>query len=51
VADRLVCPCHGSEFSFEGQVLEGPAERPLRRYEVGEEGNALIIHLDRGVGG
>jgi len=23
VGDRLVCPCHGSEFSFEGAVLQG----------------------------
>ena len=47
VGDRLACPCHGSEFSFEGVVLQGPAERPLTRYEITEEGDDVIVWLER----
>lgn len=30
----FVCPCHGSEFSRDGQVRKGPANRPLDRFPI-----------------
>ena len=42
----LDCPCHGSQFDFRGNVLEGPAERNLKSYPVSQDGSGnLLIRL------
>ena len=37
------CPCHGSVFSDQGSVLQGPATTAVKRYTVSREGNVLTI--------
>jgi menaquinol-cytochrome c reductase iron-sulfur subunit len=39
----FVCPCHSSEFSVNGDVLSGPAPRPLDRYPVKIEARRIKI--------
>lgn len=42
-ANKIQCPCHGSEFSTSGMVLQGPARSPLESYTITRNGNILTI--------
>lgn len=39
----FACPCHGSRFASDGQVLTGPAPRALRRLRLERRGGVLWI--------
>ena len=41
----LVCPCHGSQYSLDGQNITGPAKRPLKQHNVETEDGQVVISL------
>ena len=42
---KLVCPCHGSEYDLQGQVIKGPAYKNLTMLDssVSEDGKSITI--------
>lgn len=44
--DRLACPCHGSEYRLDGALLQGPADRALRRFRTRVRDGTVLIELE-----
>ena len=42
-SSRLMCPCHGSEYNTQGQVVAGPAPSPLKKFSVSQSGDIVTI--------
>jgi cytochrome b6-f complex iron-sulfur subunit len=44
-SSRYVCPCHGSQYTTSGAVVQGPATSSLRQFATRFTNNVLTITL------
>ncbi len=42
----VICPCHGSRYDTEGNVLQGPAPRDLDSFQARIEGTTIYVQMD-----
>ncbi|WP_281258380.1 DUF7218 family protein [Nocardioides gansuensis] len=49
-SDEWACPCHGSRFSLDGTVTEGPAVEGLRHLDLGPEDDTGVSPPRSGTG-
>ena len=41
--EELACNCHDSRFELDGGVISGPAQTPLRKFEISDRRGELIL--------
>ncbi len=46
VDGHLICPCHGSEYTNQGEVLKGPTLLPLQRYTVTADEETVVVTIE-----
>lgn len=46
--NKFVCPCHGSEYTLEGKVTEGPAKKNLKTYKAVYDPTAETVTVKMG---
>jgi Rieske Fe-S protein len=42
-AGRFNCPCHGSIYNRYGQIVQGPAPRPMDRFPIAISGGKITV--------
>ncbi len=43
-AGRFHCPCHGSIYNRYGQIIQGPAPRPMDRFPITIQGTKVVVN-------